>query len=117
MTTMAAMLSGLPLMLENGAGSELRRPLGFAMVGGLVLSQVADALHDAGDLSLSRPAAALAGAATPPAPVDPGEKLGEARRELTTCPDAEHAWTWVLASHAAHPSDLQCPTAFPNVLK
>jgi hydrophobe/amphiphile efflux-1 (HAE1) family protein len=40
MTTMAAMLSGLPLMLENGAGSELRKPLGFAMVGGLMLSQV-----------------------------------------------------------------------------
>ncbi|HUN44615.1 MAG TPA: efflux RND transporter permease subunit [Acetobacteraceae bacterium] len=40
MTTMAAMLSGLPLMIENGAGSELRKPLGFAMVGGLMLSQV-----------------------------------------------------------------------------
>ena len=40
MTTMAAMLSGLPLMLANGAGSELRKPLGFAMVGGLALSQV-----------------------------------------------------------------------------
>jgi hydrophobe/amphiphile efflux-1 (HAE1) family protein len=39
MTTMAAMLSGLPLMLGNGAGSELRRPLGCAMVGGLILSQ------------------------------------------------------------------------------
>ena len=40
MTTMAAMLTGLPLMLGHGAGSELRRPLGFAMVGGLALSQV-----------------------------------------------------------------------------
>ena len=40
MTTMAALLSGLPLMLENGAGSELRKPLGFAMVGGLLMSQV-----------------------------------------------------------------------------
>jgi hydrophobe/amphiphile efflux-1 (HAE1) family protein len=40
MTTMAALLSGLPLMLESGAGSELRKPLGFAMVGGLLLSQV-----------------------------------------------------------------------------
>jgi multidrug efflux pump subunit AcrB len=40
MTTMAAMLSGLPLMLESGAGSEIRKPLGFAMVGGLALSQV-----------------------------------------------------------------------------
>jgi multidrug efflux pump subunit AcrB len=40
MTTMAALLSGLPLMLERGAGSELRQPLGYAMVGGLALSQV-----------------------------------------------------------------------------
>ncbi len=40
MTTMAAMLTGLPLMLGHGTGSELRRPLGYAMVGGLALSQV-----------------------------------------------------------------------------
>jgi len=40
MTTMCALLSGLPLMLGHGAGSELRRPLGYAMVGGLALSQV-----------------------------------------------------------------------------
>ncbi|MDB5953447.1 MAG: cation/multidrug efflux pump protein [Ramlibacter sp.] len=39
MTTMCALLSGLPLMLSHGAGSELRRPLGYAMVGGLALSQ------------------------------------------------------------------------------
>jgi len=37
---MAAMLTGVPLMLGRGAGSELRKPLGFAMVGGLMLSQV-----------------------------------------------------------------------------
>jgi hydrophobe/amphiphile efflux-1 (HAE1) family protein len=40
MTTMAAMLTGFPLMMGHGAGSELRRPLGFAMVGGLALSQL-----------------------------------------------------------------------------
>ncbi len=40
MTTFAAMLSALPLMLAYGMGSELRRPLGLAMVGGLALSQV-----------------------------------------------------------------------------
>jgi HAE1 family hydrophobic/amphiphilic exporter-1 len=39
MTTMAALLGGLPLMLGTGTGSELRRPLGYAMVGGLLLSQ------------------------------------------------------------------------------
>jgi hydrophobe/amphiphile efflux-1 (HAE1) family protein len=39
MTTAAAMLGGLPLMLGHGAGSELRQPLGVAMVGGLAVSQ------------------------------------------------------------------------------
>ena len=40
MTTFAALLGGLPLALGSGLGSELRRPLGIAMVGGLLLSQV-----------------------------------------------------------------------------
>jgi HAE1 family hydrophobic/amphiphilic exporter-1 len=39
MTTMAALLAALPLMLEHGTGSELRQPLGYTMVGGLLLSQ------------------------------------------------------------------------------
>jgi HAE1 family hydrophobic/amphiphilic exporter-1 len=40
MTTAAAMLAGVPLALGTGAGSELRQPLGYAMVGGLALSQL-----------------------------------------------------------------------------
>ena len=40
MTTMAALFGGLPLALGQGIGSELRRPLGIAMVGGLLVSQV-----------------------------------------------------------------------------
>jgi multidrug efflux pump len=40
MTTMAALLGGLPLALGTGFGSELRRPLGICMVGGLLLSQI-----------------------------------------------------------------------------
>jgi len=40
MTTMAALLAGLPLALGTGIGAELRRPLGIAMVGGLIFSQV-----------------------------------------------------------------------------
>jgi multidrug efflux pump len=40
MTTMAALLGALPLMLGTGTGSELRRPLGVAIVGGLIVSQV-----------------------------------------------------------------------------
>lgn len=39
MTTMAALLAAIPLMLGHGTGSELRQPLGYTMVGGLVLSQ------------------------------------------------------------------------------
>jgi len=40
MTTMAALLGGVPLMLGTGSGSELRQPLGYAMVGGLAVSQM-----------------------------------------------------------------------------
>jgi hydrophobe/amphiphile efflux-1 (HAE1) family protein len=40
MTTMTALLSGVPLMFGHGSGSELRQPLGYAMVGGLALSQL-----------------------------------------------------------------------------
>ncbi|MBN3208661.1 MdtB/MuxB family multidrug efflux RND transporter permease subunit [Pectobacterium brasiliense] len=40
MTTMAALLSALPLMLSTGVGAELRQPLGICMVGGLIMSQI-----------------------------------------------------------------------------
>ena len=39
MTTMAALLGGLPLALGTGTGAELRRPLGITIVGGLIVSQ------------------------------------------------------------------------------
>jgi multidrug efflux pump len=40
MTTMAALLGGLPLAIGTGMGSEMRRPLGIAIVGGLIFSQM-----------------------------------------------------------------------------
>jgi multidrug efflux pump len=40
MTTLAALLGGLPLALASGVGAELRRPLGMTIVGGLILSQL-----------------------------------------------------------------------------
>jgi multidrug efflux pump len=40
MTTMAAMLGGVPLAVGGGTGSELRRPLGITIVGGLIVSQM-----------------------------------------------------------------------------
>jgi len=40
MTTMAALLGGLPLAIGGGTGSELRRPLGISIVGGLIFSQM-----------------------------------------------------------------------------
>ena len=39
MTTMAALLGAVPLMLGTGMGAEIRQPLGYAMVGGLIVSQ------------------------------------------------------------------------------
>ena len=40
MTTLAAMLGAVPLMIGNGNGAEMRQPLGYAIVGGLALSQL-----------------------------------------------------------------------------
>jgi HAE1 family hydrophobic/amphiphilic exporter-1 len=40
MTTMCAMLGGVPLMVGTGIGSQIRQPLGYAIVGGLAVSQV-----------------------------------------------------------------------------
>jgi multidrug efflux pump subunit AcrB len=60
MTTMAAMLGGVPLMLGTGAGSELRQPLGDAMVVRPRIEPASDPVHDADHLSLSRPSAELA---------------------------------------------------------
>ena len=40
MTTLAAMLGGVPLALGTGTGAELRRPLGIAIIGGLIFSQL-----------------------------------------------------------------------------
>ena len=59
MTTMAALLGGVPLMLGTGTGSEIRQPLGYAMVGGLIVSQALTLYHDAGRLSLPRPSQCL----------------------------------------------------------
>jgi len=58
MTTMAALLAGIPLAAGTGLGSELRRPLGIAMVGRLAVEPIAHVLYHAGDLHLLRPARA-----------------------------------------------------------
>ncbi len=67
MTTMAALLGALPLMLGTGAGSELRRPLGIAIAGGLIVSQMLTLFTHAGHLPrvrfLSRAARGPASAA------------------------------------------------------
>jgi multidrug efflux pump len=72
MTTMAALLGGVPLALGSGVGSELRRPLGITMVGGQIFSQVltlytTPVIYPAFDrLARRRPAAEPA----PPAPAE-----------------------------------------------
>ena len=61
MTTMAALLGSIPLMLASQLhGSEMRQPLGFTMFGGLLFSQALTFVHDACDLYLPRPPLALA---------------------------------------------------------
>src|SRR5918995_380044 len=40
MTTMAALFAGIPLVIATGPGTELRRPLGITIIGGLIVSQV-----------------------------------------------------------------------------
>ena len=75
MTTMAALLGAVPLMLGTGMGAEIRQPLGYAMVGGLVAQPGDDAVHDADHLHLPRqalepvrrPGAAARAAAAQPA--------------------------------------------------
>ena len=59
MTTMAALLGGLPLALGTGMGSELRRPLGITIVGGLIVSQALTLYTTPGDLPLHGPAQQL----------------------------------------------------------
>ena len=54
MTTMAAIMGTLPIALGLGAGAELRQPLGVAVVGGLLTSQLLTLLHHAGHLSFAR---------------------------------------------------------------
>ena len=51
MTTMAALFGALPLAIGMGIGSELRKPLGVAIVGGLPRFADPDALHDSSNLS------------------------------------------------------------------
>ena len=58
MTTMAAMFAAIPLVIATGPGTELRRPLGITIIGGLLVSQILTLVHDAGDLPADRPAAA-----------------------------------------------------------
>ena len=88
MTTMAALLGGVPLALGTGTGSELRRPLGITIVGGLICQPDAHALHHAGDLSRSSTGSATrACSGGAPAPATPRRRC---RRIGMSLSDAVH---------------------------
>ena len=53
MTTMAALLGAVPMMLGTGVGSEIRQPLGYAIVGGLALSQILTSTRRRSSISTS----------------------------------------------------------------
>ena len=73
MTTLAAMFGAVPLAIGMGAGSELRQPLGIAIVGGLHPLPGADPVHHPGRLSLLR------------APARPVPRLAPCRRAAARC--------------------------------
>ena len=95
MTTMAALLGGVPLMLSHGSGSELRQPLGYTMVGGLIVSQ-ALTLFTTPIIylyldRLSHWLSGGSGKAQPPKPKNPVEVLSaERERELPLKPAWAH---------------------------
>jgi hypothetical protein len=55
MTTCAAIAGALPLAIATGDGTEMRRPLGIAIVGGLIVSQLLDGVHHAGGVPVRAP--------------------------------------------------------------
>ena len=94
MTTFAAILGALPLMLGTGAGSELRNPLGVAIVGGLDREPGLDAFHDAGDLPLFRSSWRVRFAARAPPEIRPlaaGETKDEPLRPLHRASGGDNA--------------------------
>ncbi len=104
MTTMAALLGGLPLALGSGTGSELRRPLGNHHRRRTDPEPVADALYDAGHLSLLRPPGeplrALAGKGAAPGTRNPARSR-RLRRQLRN-------HEYLRASSFANPSRRRC---------
>ena len=99
MTTMAALLGGLPLALGRGTGSELRRPLGITIVGGLLLSQMLT-LYTTPVVylwfdRLAQRAVALPRSATPSMPSRcRGGLTHEHLRSLHPRPVAPRCWRW-----------------------
>ena len=101
MTTMATLLGGVPLMLSHGTGSELRQPLGYTMVGGLLVSQALTLFTTPVIyLYLDRVSHWLSGGSRKPKPAKAGAGAGRRRR---LSPSSR----WIL-------SRQRSPSATPN---
>ncbi len=74
MTTMAALLGGLPLAIGSGTGAELRRPLGITIVGGLIVSQILTLYTTPVIYLFMDKVGKKLGLKKPPPPTKPGEK-------------------------------------------
>ena len=86
MTTLAAIMGGIPLAIGIGQGSELRQPLGISVVGGLILSQALTLYTTPIDLSLSGPLAGMGAAISGSAGITrPNRCAAKARPRRPAC--------------------------------
>ena len=105
MTTLCALLGGVPLMVGTGTGSELRQPLGFAMVGGLAVSQVLTLLTTPIVYIYLDKLGRLFARRSEPAPSDVHMRGGGASKKVRSAADAGPTKTLERSCRPANASD------------